>query len=377
MSDSGHTDDIRALHREVRILNQRVEDLEGLVAMLTGAESPAEQAPAAAAPPPPARAPEPQPPCAARAAAAAGIDAGAGARAAAQDAAGTAAAAPDRLGQGGRAGVHRAHTGLGRRRGDGARHRAAVRDGRQPRLGDARDEGRPGADRVARPARGRRRARPPRVARRRDPRCRGSGHRRAVRDAVGVDLPLWLLRRGDRLAAGGRDRGAGRRRGHPHPRGAAGGVRPVGGDDRADPDQRRRHRRRRPVLLSDVGRGAAAVPRPSLAMGRRVDRAARVPRGGRAAAGLRRRHRADRVAAGNGRGRAAADGDLVPARTLAAPGATRSAGWAGSPSPHPSRCPPAPRSCSPATAISTATRSPAWRCSWSRLCGPGSPRCRT
>ena len=26
---------------------------------------------------------------------------------------------------------------------------------------------------------------------------------------------------------------------------------------------------------------------------------------------------------------------------------------------------------------STATRSPAWRCSWSRLCGPGSPRCRT
>ena len=50
MSDSGHTDDIRELHREVRLLNQRVEDLEGLVAMLTGAEPPAEEA---AAPPPP------------------------------------------------------------------------------------------------------------------------------------------------------------------------------------------------------------------------------------------------------------------------------------------------------------------------------------
>jgi uncharacterized membrane protein len=50
MSDSGHTDDIRELHREVRLLNQRVEDLEGLVAMLTGAEPSAE---AAAAPPPP------------------------------------------------------------------------------------------------------------------------------------------------------------------------------------------------------------------------------------------------------------------------------------------------------------------------------------
>jgi len=52
MSDSGHTDDIRELHREVRLLNQRVEDLEGLVAALTGAKWPAEDKPAAAAPPP-------------------------------------------------------------------------------------------------------------------------------------------------------------------------------------------------------------------------------------------------------------------------------------------------------------------------------------
>ena len=52
MSDSGHTDDIRELHREVRLLNQRVEDLEVLVAALSGAKWPAEEKPAAAAPPP-------------------------------------------------------------------------------------------------------------------------------------------------------------------------------------------------------------------------------------------------------------------------------------------------------------------------------------
>ena len=85
----------------------------------------------------------------------------------------------------------------------------------------------------------------------------------------------------------------------------------------------------------------------------------------------------DRVAGGNGRGRAAADGDRVPARTLAGQARRdRLAGRARRPRVlH--RCPPARRSCSPATAISTATRSPAWRCSWSRWCGPGSRRCRT
>ena len=63
MSDSGHTDDIRELHREVRLLNQRVEDLEVLVAALTGAKWPAEEKPAAAAPPPPAaESPWSQPP---------------------------------------------------------------------------------------------------------------------------------------------------------------------------------------------------------------------------------------------------------------------------------------------------------------------------
>ncbi len=153
MSDSGHTDDVRELHREVRLLNQRVEDLEVLVAALTGATWPAEEKPAAAAPPPlrpiawsqPPPRPAPLPPPATAPSACS--------RAAAQDAARTAAAAADRLGQGRGAGVHRAHPCLGRRRGDGARHRAAVRDGRQPRMGDARDAGRPGADRVARPAR--------------------------------------------------------------------------------------------------------------------------------------------------------------------------------------------------------------------------------
>ena len=233
MSDSGHTDDIRALHREVRILNQRVEDLEGLVAMLTGAESPAAQAPVAAAPPPAARAPEPQSPWQ---------------PAPLPPPVSTPAPAPEPPRRTPPAPPPRPPIDWGKVAEQAFTARtlawaggvatalgivllfvmAASRGWVTPEmrvgmglivslglLGAAVELDRRAwrADAILAAAR--------------------SGHRRAVRDAVGVDLPLWLLRRGDRLAAGGRDRGAGRRRGHPHPRGAAGGVRPVGGDDRA------------------------------------------------------------------------------------------------------------------------------------------------
>ena len=169
------------------------------------------------------------------------------------------AARARQLVEAGGAGLRRAHPGLGRRHRHRPRHRSAVRAGRQPRVGHPRDAGGSGRPRLAGAAGCRLRPRPARLARRRDPVRRRRRHRRALRNAVGLDLDLPLHLRGAGPSLRRRHRGARGRPGDPRQAGAACHLRHRRRDAGTDAGVTGRHRRRSAVLLRDRLRRAAAV----------------------------------------------------------------------------------------------------------------------
>ncbi len=285
MTDQPHPD-VQALRVDVVRLTHRVEELEATVLHLQGV-----------APAPSSGTRSRTRRAALRARAMAGADLSVRPAATASGAAPRAHNSPgpaprsDRLGQGRRPAVRRPDTRLGRRHRNRPRSGAVVRDGGQPRLGHAADAGRYRRARLARHARGRARARPAQVARRRHPGRRGSRHRRPLREPVGVNVALSLLRRGRGNGARGSDRRSGRRGGDPDPPGAAGRLRHLRRDARASPREPRHHRTGRAVRSGDDGGDPAALSPPALALARGGRMADRGRRGGCAAVRLGGPHR--------------------------------------------------------------------------------------